>query len=65
MRETHQQPFRFDSGLAPQQKLTKAAHMFEIGKDRFDDRLALVVKRRSFFALQLMPHALLHGGILC
>ncbi len=64
MRQTHQQPFRFHSGLAPQQKLTKATHMFQVSKDRFDDRLPLLVNRRSFFALQLMPHSLLHSGLL-
>src|SRR6185369_10439751 len=63
MRHTNQQPFRFDLPQPPQQKLTKAAHMLELRKDRFDDHLSSAEHFPSGLAGQLVPHPFLQRGI--
>src|SRR6185503_13604264 len=63
MRHTNQQPFRFDLPQPPQQKLTKAAHMLELRKDRFDDHLSSAEHFPTGLAGQLVPHPFLQRGI--
>src|SRR6185295_4387563 len=62
MGQTNQQPFSLHLRQTAQEKLTHAAHVFEISKNRFHNGLALIVDGRSGFTLQLVPHAFLHAS---
>src|SRR5690348_10907830 len=63
MRHTHQQPFRFHLRQPAQQKLPKAAHMFDLREDRFDDHFSSAEHCTSSFAPKLVPHPFLQRGV--
>src|SRR5258705_13232884 len=63
MRHTNQQPFRFGLFQAPQQKLPKAADMFDLRKDRLDDHFSFSEHPAACWASQFMPHPLLNSGV--
>src|SRR6185369_1635008 len=63
MRHTNQQPFRFDLRQPPQQKLTKAAHMFDLREDRFDDHFSSAEHLTTVLAGQLVPHPFLQRRV--
>src|SRR5215510_2492626 len=63
MRHTNQQPFRFDLRQPAQQKLTKAAHMFDLREDRFDDHFSSAEHLTPVLAGQLVPHPFLQRGL--
>src|ERR1044072_661640 len=63
MRHTNQQPFRFDLREPAQEKLTEAAHMLDLRKDRFDDHLSSAEHFPSGLAGQLVPHPFLQRGV--
>src|SRR5690348_2295366 len=63
MRHTHQQPFRFHLRQPAQQKLPKAAHMFDLREDRFDDHFSSAEHCTSSFAPKLVPHPFLQRSV--
>ena len=63
MRQTNQQPFRFDLLQAAQQKLPKASDMFELRKDRLDNHFSFAEYLAPSRASQLMPHPFLNSGV--
>src|ERR1051326_4859212 len=63
MRHTNQQPFRFHLRQPAQQKLPKATHMFDLGKDRFDDHFSSAEHFTTVLAGQLVPHPFLQRRV--
>src|SRR5918992_4078546 len=63
MGHTNQQPFRFDLAQPAQQKLPKAAHMFDLSEDRFNDHFSSAEHFTTGLAGQLVPHPFLQRGV--
>ena len=63
MGHTYQQPFRFDLLQATQEKLSKAANVFDLGKDWFHDHFSFTKHLTPGLASQLVPHLLLNSGV--